>query len=286
MPIERGRAGGRNAPAVKLIEAALGYSVEIGHFFQNGNYPMNWDEDIAKLELSDPEKDGLQLHRNYFLSFNNAREQKFATEVDLIWPDTARLGEVLTLICKENVKFVPVIACAFADEELAALFKVYLPDGVPGGKKAMIGRFGPISSLFNRIQFAFAFDLTSQDLLVVLDKLRGHRNKISHTWNVWLVDDFFKDTEHLNLIGLDNAMIESGLTNLIYDPQTHPELALRIRTIWLLTRLFYEALFYWRAKKFNLDPVSALYGNNHPKFLGEVANCALKFSQLTVVDGR
>jgi len=62
------------------------------------------------------------------------------------------------LIQKEDVKFVPVIACAFADEELAEMFKAFLPDGIPGGKKGLLGSFGPLSNLFNRIQFAYAFD--------------------------------------------------------------------------------------------------------------------------------
>lgn len=246
---------------------------------------MDWDEDIASLKISDPEKDGLQLYRNYSLSFKNAREQEFAAIVDAQSPDLARLDEVLGLIYKENVKFVPVIACAFADEELAAMFKAILPDGVPGGKKAMVGRFGPISSLFNRIQFAFAFDLISQDLLVVLDKLREQRNKISHTWNARLVDDFFKDTEQLNLAGLDRAISGSGRKDLIYNPQTHPEVALRIRAVWLLTRLFYEAHFFSRAKKFNLEPNSALYGNNHPKYLGKVSGYALKYTRLIIAAG-
>jgi len=35
----------------------------------------------------------------------------------------------------------PVIACAFADEELKAMFTKFLPNDIPGGKKSMLGRF-------------------------------------------------------------------------------------------------------------------------------------------------
>jgi hypothetical protein len=244
-----------------------------------------WDEDIAALELSDGEKDGLQVHRNYSKSFYDAREVNFAAELDNDWPDTSRLGEVLMLIHKEDVKFVPVIACAFADEELETMFKHIIPDGIPGSKKAMLGRFGPLSNLFNRIQFAFAFDLVSVDLLSILDKLREQRNKISHTWNARLLDDSFKDTSLLNLEGLDDALHASGFGEIAANPADHPVEALRIRTIWLITRLFYETRFYSRARKAGLDPVSALYGKNHPKFLGKVANYAVTITKLTAPRG-
>jgi hypothetical protein len=123
---------------------------------------MDWDEDIARLTLTDEENNGLKVYLNYSKSFDNAREQKFALEIDGENLSVDRLSEVLKLVQEEDVKFVPVIASAFADEELEAMFRRYIPEGVPGGKKAMLGRFGPISSLFNRIQFSFAFDMLSR----------------------------------------------------------------------------------------------------------------------------
>jgi hypothetical protein len=242
---------------------------------------MLWDDDIAGLDLPDTEKDGLQVHRNYSRTINDLREKQFASEVDAQWPDTSTLGEALMLIHEEAIKFVPVVACAFADEELAAMFKTFLPDGMPGGKKAMLGRFGPLSTLYNRIQFAFAFDMVNSDLLIVLDKLRDQRNKISHTWNARLLDDFFKDTAVLNLAGLDDAIQASGMTELVANSAAHPEEILRIRTIWLLTRLFYETRLYPLAKKARVDPMSALYGKNHPKLLGKISTYALTISTIT-----
>jgi hypothetical protein len=139
---------------------------------------MSWDADIAATDLSDVEKNGLQVYRNYNKSFTDAREKQFAQGVDYAPPDTSELENVLSLIVTEDIRFVPVIACAFADDDLAEMFKRFIPDGIPGGKKAMLGRFGPVSTLFNRIQFAFAFDMASSDILTALDTLRSHRNKI------------------------------------------------------------------------------------------------------------
>jgi hypothetical protein len=75
----------------------------------------------------------------------------------------------MSLLAREDIRFVPVIACAFADEELKFMFQLFLPGDIPGGKKSMLSRFGPISGLFARIQFAFAFDMVHSDVLMALD---------------------------------------------------------------------------------------------------------------------
>lgn len=96
----------------------------------------------------------------------------------------------MSQLAREDIQFIPVIACAFADTELEKMFKQFLPDNIPGGKSSMLGRFGPISSLFARIQFAFAFDMVHSDVLLALDQLRGYRNKIAHTWDQEALPDF------------------------------------------------------------------------------------------------
>lgn len=45
-----------------------------------------------------------------------------------------------------------MIACAFADDELKQMFNTFLRDGIPGGKKALVGRFGP----YRRCSLAFS----------------------------------------------------------------------------------------------------------------------------------
>lgn len=232
---------------------------------------MDYDEDIAKLTLSDPEKTGLQVYRNYTKSFMMHREKKFAEEIDASETSIDRIKEVLALIETEHVKFVPVIACSFADEELKVMYRANLPEGIPGGRSAMLGGFGPLSNLHSRIQFSFAFDLISPDILGTLNKLRDQRNKLSHTWNARLLDDFFKDVSLVQVIGLDEAIVEAGLGKILEKPKDYGEATLRIRTAWLLTRVSYEALWYWKAKKAGLNPTSVLYGPNHPKLLGKVS---------------
>ena len=77
----------------------------------------DWDADIAATTLSDAEKNGLQIYRNYNKSFNDAREKQFSAGIDQTPLDLTSLREVLLLIAKDDIRFVPVIACAFADQE-------------------------------------------------------------------------------------------------------------------------------------------------------------------------
>ena len=74
---------------------------------------MRWDEDIKAMDLTGPEKDGLQLHRNYSKKFEEGREERFKAAAGHKLPDIDDLKEVFDLICSEDIRFVPVIACAF-----------------------------------------------------------------------------------------------------------------------------------------------------------------------------
>ncbi len=241
---------------------------------------MNWDADIAAMSLSDIEKDGLQMYRNYSQSFESARETQFAQGVDHVPVDLDSLREVASLLATDDIRFVPVIACAYADELLAAMYKQFMPDDIPGGKKNMLSRTGPISTLFSRIQFAYAFDMISSDILLALDKLRGHRNTISHKWNPAEFEDFF-ETPLPHMDELEIALLHRFAKQ--GEPiELPPEESLRVRSIWLTTRLLYESRFYPLAKMANVKPYSALYGQRHPKVLATISRIGLDFTEQVI----
>jgi hypothetical protein len=123
-----------------------------------------------------------------FRAFEKERQKDFADSIDAIPVDISALRKAMGLMVNEDMRFIPVIACAFADDHLDAMFKKFLPDNIPGGKRRMLE--SSISNLFNRIQFAFAFDMVHPDVLQALDKLRGYRNKIAHTWDQDTLPDF------------------------------------------------------------------------------------------------
>lgn len=78
----------------------------------------------------------------------------------------------------------------------------------------------------------------------------------------------------VELEGLNDALAE------YIAPKAPPtEATFRIKTAWLLTRIFYEALWYWKAKQAGLAPFEVLYGKNHPKLLGAVSRPAVDLTR-------
>lgn len=227
-------------------------------------------------ERSEPDENspGMRALRAY----EKERQEQFAVGVDFIPLDVSDLRRAMSQLVSEDIRFVPVIACAFADSELENMFKKFLPNDIPGGKGSMLGRFGPISSLFTRIQFAFAFDMVHSDVLLALDKLRGYRNKIAHTWDQNTLPDFV-ETPLPYMDELENAFLHMNIKDG-GDGDLSAEGSLRLRTVWLLARLFYETRNYTLAKMAQLNPYKALYGAGSPKALSTVSSAASHYTQL------
>jgi hypothetical protein len=190
--------------------------------------------------MSDPDENTPYMRA--FRAYEKERQEQFAAEVDTLPFDVSDLRRAMSQLAREDIRFVPMIACAFADDELEKMFKQFLPDNIPGGKSSMLGRFGPISNLFSRIQFAFAFDMIHPDVLMALDKLRGYRNKIAHTWDQDSLPDFL-ETPLPNMDDLEGAFLHINIKDG-GDGDLSAEGSLRLRTVWLLGRLFYERRFY------------------------------------------
>jgi hypothetical protein len=74
-----------------------------------------WDPDIAALNLSDGEKEGLQLYRNYKNAFENHAIKLFVDEANARSIDLSPLDAILSHLCREDIRFLPVLACAFAN---------------------------------------------------------------------------------------------------------------------------------------------------------------------------
>jgi hypothetical protein len=206
-------------------------------------------------------------------SYEQERQEKFAAGIDAIPVDMSDLQRAMELLAREDIRFI-----AFADEELEGMFKMFLPDDIPGEKKSMLGRFGPISTLFARIQFAFAFDMMHSDILLALDELRKHRNNIAHTWNQDDLRDFTA-TPLPYMDELESAMLHMDIKDG-GDGDLSPEASFRLRTVWLLARLIYESGFYTLAVRATLKPFSALYSNGAPVALRKISAPAHQYTQI------
>jgi len=232
---------------------------------------MDWDPDIAALKLSDVEKNGLQVHRNYSRAFEKHRNKDFAAEVDGKNFDLEQLGRMHELILTEDPRFLAVIVSAFVDEQLDQMYRREIPQDIPGGRATLFSGFGPLSRYSQRIQIAFAFDWLSRDLLTEANKLRKLRNEVSHNWDIGDLRQRLSD-----FISRSMSPIEAHLDDGARLPKEFhkalDEIALfRVRLMWLVGRLYYECFFFPRALKERLKPETALYGPDHPQLLTKVA---------------
>jgi hypothetical protein len=234
-----------------------------------------FDPDIASMKLGYGEKAGLQIYRNYTQSFEEHDIKKFVEALDLEPLDLTDFQRLADLIAKEDVRFLPVIVCAFADDLLKATFKAVLPDGIPGGKGSMLSSYGPLSDLATRIQLAYAFDILSPDLMEELDRIRSARNAISHSWNIDSLNDFFTKGRVADMYRMEE-LLSKGKGADEFSDGFKPLAAFRIRLVWIVGRLVYEAAAYDRAKKARLRPARVLYGKPSPKWLGAVTKLILQ----------
>jgi len=244
----------------------------------------SWDSDIAALDLTDVEKNGLQVFRNYTKAFEKKATERLITESNSVAYDTSQLDGILNLVVNEDVRFLPVIACSFSDEQLENMFKREIPSSVPGGRSSMLSGYGSLSRFSQRIQIAYAFNWMSTDVLEELDKLRKIRNDTSHSWDInsvrgkldALIDDrMLKIEEHLgDGIRLPERFWETLSKEYIF----------RVRLIWLLGRCFYESNLFATATKLRLDPLLSLYGETKTALLTCVAaKCVAATSEVITI---
>jgi len=243
---------------------------------------MQWDEDIAALPLSDGEKDGLQVYRNYTQAFDDHAEKEFAKLIDADPFNSSELERVFGLVATEDPRFLPVLACAYADDVMKTMFKAEVPASVPGGASRQFSAYGPFSDLFRKIQLAYIFQLLSSDILADLNKLRDARNKLSHTWDASKLGDFFVSMPVKDVFPIEEMIGERKDWFPDLKQPLDPLNAFRIRIIWLLARLAYEAPLYSRAKKLRAQPQRCLYGPNRPQRLTEVARLAMEASRKAI----
>lgn len=242
------------------------------------------DADIAAMKLSEGEKNGLQVYRNYSHSFEQERAKRFSDAAPEHPGAIADLSAIFKLMVIEEPRTLPVIACAYADDQLKEMFRREIPDGVPGGRNELLSGFGPLSRLSQRVQMAYAFGWLSTDVLIELDHLRKIRNDVSHKWDMKLLE-----SKLTQLVDHRQQKIEEYLGDGVRLPEGfHESLTplekLRVRLIWLLGRLTYEARLWVPAVKEKLVPSKVLYGPAAPRMLGKVAAVCLEATREGVLN--
>ncbi|WP_348944134.1 hypothetical protein ABHF33_11720 [Chitinibacter sp. FCG-7] len=230
-----------------------------------------WNDDIAAMTLTEAEKNGLQIFRNYTNAFEKSAAERFVSKANEVQYDTSKLDGILSLIVEEDVRFLPVIACSFSDEQLEGMFKREIPDGVPGGRSSMLSGYGSLSRFSQRIQISFAFGWMGHDVLEELDKLRKIRNDTSHSWDINSVRDKLDVLIDSRMLKIEEQLGDGiRLPERFWETLSKEEL-FRVRLIWLLGRCFYESHLFASAIKQRLNPQLALYGEAKTNLLVSVA---------------
>jgi hypothetical protein len=242
------------------------------------------DLDLRELELGYGEKAGLQIYRNYTRSFEDHAIKRFRESIESEELNLDNLLKVATLLTREDIRFTPVIACGYADELLEAAFKAMLPEGVPGGRAALFSGYGPLSDLSKRIRLAYAFDVLSPDLMRDLDRVRAVRNRISHDWDMKPAFDLLQNSGLAELYPIEGDLGSRAQDFPELEKQVSTDAAFRIRLIWLLGRLTYEAAAYHRAKQARLSPHRALYESGGTAWLRKVAGVCMDATRSAVSD--
>jgi hypothetical protein len=137
----------------------------------------------------------------------------------------------------------------------------------------MFGGYGVLSDLAKRIQLAYAFDILSPDLMEELDRLRSARNAISHSWNVDSLKDFFTKGPLADMHRMEEVLAERKDLTEELSRGFEPLAAFRLRLIWIVGRLVYEAAAYNRAKKARLHPARAAQGSINDLSRRFTGNC-------------
>jgi len=241
------------------------------------------DPDIAAMNLSDGEKWGLQVYRNYSRAFGAHRVKRFVEQASPFEAEVTLFEKIAALMVSEEARVLPVIAAAYADDRLEEMFKREIPDDIPGGRSVLMSGFGPLARFSQRLQMAYAFGWLSKDLLIEFDHIRKIRNDLSHKWDVELLERRMNE-----LIEERQAPFEEQLGDGVRLPENFHESMkpvdlFRVRAIWMLGRLTYETRLWVPALKAGIVPEEALYGPNAPVMLRTIAAISVKATKLVAV---
>ena len=234
-----------------------------------------FDPDIQSMALGYGEKAGLQIYRNYTRAFEDEGIKRFRQALVSTPGEYANFEKLARLLATEDIRFLPVIACGYADDVLKQVFLDVIPPDVPGGRSEMLSGYGPLSDLSKRIRLAYAFDLLSRDLMDAVDRVRSARNRISHDWDLSKIEDFYLTGRVSELAAVELMLAERAKDFPELDVVFDPASAFRIRLIWLMGRLTYEASLYHPAKVGGLKPYRALYADGGTAWLKQVSKICM-----------
>lgn len=138
----------------------------------------DWDDDIVGLPLSDVEKNGLQVFRNYSRAFHRKKVEEAKEKAAGLTFDVEGLRGDIAALVTSPVELALLSACSIADDLLKDMFKRLEKPGLKVAE--MVSPLGPLSDLNRRLKVAALADFIDQDDFGFFDGIRKLRNKVAH----------------------------------------------------------------------------------------------------------
>lgn len=137
------------------------------------------DHDIEALDLSEIEKSGLQVYRNYTKAFQKKRAEHVAEEAARLEFNFPRFEAHLDEIMRASLEHAVLAAVAMADELLGEMYRRERRERLKVSD--MLGPLGPLGDFNKRLKVAALAGLIDEDDLTFFDELRKVRNRIAHS---------------------------------------------------------------------------------------------------------
>ncbi|HRD47290.1 MAG TPA: hypothetical protein PLF78_12490 [Caulobacter sp.] len=221
----------------------------------------HWDDDIGSLSLSDVEKNGLQVFRNYTNAFQKQAAKDVAAAAGEVLFDTDQLSDDLAEIALSEPIIAVLQAAAVADELLKDMFQ---REGRKNLKpEPLLGPLGPLGDFNKRLKIAALAGFIDDNDLTFFDELRQVRNRIAHSRRARApTKEQVRRIIDATPCWLDAFERERGVK--IEGPLRYSEAIFKAAIVMHLAKLAWGSVLTPLARKANL-PVTALI-NQSPLF--------------------
>lgn len=234
---------------------------------------MEWDPDITVMQLSDIEKNGLQVYRNYQKAFHKHASEKVVEHLDSLPFDEDEYRAVIFEIVRCHDALVAIVATSYADKLLEQMYKTELPADVPGGKKSLLGAYGPFDSFAKRLRLAYCFGWVDSSAASDIDLVREIRNRFAHDWRLKSLDDPVVKALVDKMSAADDFLFgKPAVAKLGYAER------FRVRTLMALGIFTASTFIYPKAHKAGLQP-AVLMLQDQPKVFRAISKHSIAAAQ-------
>jgi hypothetical protein len=231
------------------------------------NKMANWDPDIAAMNLSDWEKNGLQTFRNYTRQFSKHRFRSVEAEVQKLNFDMDAFTADIRFLEHADLKDSILAACSIADNLLLDMYKRDRRERLD--MNSLVAPLGPLGDFSKRLRIAAFVQLIDTDTFTFFDLLRSLRNKIAHANQPAAPTDsqLSRPVDHCAEMFDVMATHPDGPTNWRNLPRS---MLLKAACAIHLSKLAWQTLYMPLCRRFDV-PVSHVWEEDGTRIFNEIS---------------